>query len=120
VEGRRVLELVLERVDDLDVLRFRGSLTLANADGTIRVAVGASLDAGRRKLLFDLRKVEFMDSAAIGETVACTKRVHEAGGVLKLLIDAGSDVERVLTLSALDRVLEIFQDHDEAVASFAS
>jgi anti-anti-sigma factor len=119
-KARNVLELTVEKLDDLDLLRFGGSLTLANTDGPIRDAVGELLHAGRRSFLFDLREVSFMDSASIGETVACTKRVREAGGVLKLLVEPGSEVERVLTLSALDRVMEIFRDRDEAVSSFSS
>jgi anti-sigma B factor antagonist len=112
------LELTVRRADDLEVLEFGGSLTLADTDGPMREAVGSALEDGRHRFLFDLRQVSFMDSSSIGETVACAKRVREAGGQLKLLVTAGSEVDRVLTLSALDRVLEIFRDEGEALRSF--
>jgi anti-sigma B factor antagonist len=58
-----------------------------------------------------------MDSAGIGEHVACHKRAIEKSGTLKLLNPSGK-VYDLLMLTKLDEVFETFREEKEALVSF--
>ena len=60
-----------------------------------------------------------VDSAGIGELVACYKRAIEAKGVIKL-VNPASKVQDLLALTKLDEYFETYPSEAEALASFAS
>lgn len=75
------------------------------------------LDQGRSRIVLDLEKVRFMDSAGLGELVAWKKRAVERGGDVRLLRPRDR-VRELLELTALTRVFAIFETEAEAVAGF--
>ena len=75
------------------------------------------LDRGSSRIVLDLEKVRFMDSAGLGELVAWKKRAMDRGGDVRLLRPRDR-VREVLELTALTRVFEIFETEAEAVAGF--
>ena len=75
------------------------------------------LDRGHLKIVLDLSQVSFIDSAGLGELVACKKRTAERGGDIKLLRPAGQ-VHRLLVMTLLTRLFEVYQDEGTAVESF--
>ena len=81
--------------------------------------LGGLLDRKRVRLVLDLEKVRFMDSAGLGELVAWKKRALELGGDVRLL-HPRDRVRDLFELTALTRVFRIFEDEAEAVASFGS
>jgi len=81
--------------------------------------LGGLLDRKRVRLVLDLEKVRFMDSAGLGELVAWKKRALQLGGDVRLLRPRDR-VRDLFELTALTRVFRIFEDEAEAVASFGS
>jgi len=79
--------------------------------------IGALLDAGVSKIVLNLEKVRFIDSAGLGQLIACRKRTLQRGGDIKLL-NPGKQVHEVLVMTLLADVFEIHTDENEAVASF--
>ena len=77
----------------------------------------ALLDRGSSRIVLDLEKVRFMDSAGLGELVAWKKRALQRGGDLRLLRPR-ERVREVFELTALTRVFDIFEAEADAVASF--
>ena len=75
------------------------------------------LDRGHLKIVLDLSRVSFIDSAGLGELVACKKRTAERGGDVKLLRPAGQ-VHKLLVMTLLTRLFEVYQDEETAVESF--
>ncbi len=75
------------------------------------------LDRGHRKIILDLSRVGFIDSAGLGELVACKKRIAERGGDIKLLRPLGQ-VHKLLVMTLLTRLFEVYQDEQTAVSSF--
>jgi anti-sigma B factor antagonist len=75
------------------------------------------LDRGHRKIILDLSGVGFVDSAGLGELVACKKRTVERGGDIKLLRPVGQ-VHKLLVMTLLIRLFEVYQDEAEAIDSF--
>jgi anti-sigma B factor antagonist len=75
------------------------------------------LDQGSRKILLDLAQVTFLDSAGLGELIACRKRTLERGGDIRLVHPTGK-VRQLLEMLYLTRVFAIFEGEAEALASF--
>ena len=103
--------------DGVTILQPAGKITIGIGDVALREAVDEALDAGSKSLVVDFEKASKMDSSGMAELVAAYKRVRESGGEIKLL-HLPSNIRDVLTITQIARVFEIFEDEDEAVASF--
>jgi len=100
------------------IIDIVGRLTIGVGDVALREKVNELLDAGRRLFIFNMKDVPFMDSAGLGETVACKKRICERDGAVKLVTPRGTKPLEVFIITGLDRAFEIFDDEEEALASF--
>jgi len=99
------------------VLDLSGKITIGEGDSLLREQVHNLLEAGHSKILLNLEAVSYMDSAGIGELVACYKRAREKGGTVKLLRPSGK-VQDLLVLTKLEEVFENYPDEKAAIASF--
>jgi len=107
----------LRNIGKVAVLDIAGKITIGEGDVILREEVNKLLESDRKSILLNLDKVTYMDSAGIGELVACFKRSSEAGARLKLLNPSGR-VSDLLSLTKLQQVFEIFADEREALVSF--
>ncbi len=103
---------------DVRILDVAGRITIGRGDVELRQAIAAALEDGCRKLLLNLEKVAKADSAGVGELAAAYIRVTGLGGSIKLL-GLSPKVSGSLQVTRLTPIFEIFDDEDEAVASFA-
>lgn len=99
------------------VVDLSGKITIGEGDIKLRESVHSLLDEGRKNIVLNLGGVSYMDSAGIGELVACYKRAAEKGAGLKLLNPNGK-VQDLLILTKLQEIFDIFRDEREALASF--
>lgn len=111
------LKTTLREVGPVSVLDLAGKITIGEGDALLREHVHGLLEGGRSKILLNLEAVSYMDSAGIGELVACYKRAREKGGIVKLLRPSGK-VQDLLVLTKLEEVFENFGDEKSALASF--
>lgn len=102
---------------DVSVVDLSGKITIGEGDVVLRETVETLLKEGRSKLVLNLSRISYMDSAGIGELVACYKRSREKGGQLKLLNPSGK-VYDLLQLTKLEEIFETFRDEGEAIQSF--
>lgn len=77
------------------------------------------LEQDRRKIVLDLGSVTFLDSAGLGELIACKKRMVQSGGDIRLLRPSGK-VRDLLEMLHLMKIFQVFDDEPEALASFNS
>jgi anti-sigma B factor antagonist len=81
-------------------------------------ALNQAIEDGKRQLVLDLSKVEYMSSAGLREMVSALKRVKgPTGGDLRLA-SPSERVKEVLDLAGLDEIFEIYDTQVEAVGSF--
>ena len=99
------------------IVDVSGDVTIGKGDVKLREAVVDILETGQTKVLLNLQKVGFIDSAGLGELVACKKRSAEKGGDTKLLLPS-KRVRDLLVLVKLNEVFEIFENETQAVGSF--
>ena len=82
----------------------------------LQSALRDRIEAGTRKMVIDLASVSFLDSFGIGVIVATARKMSEKSGQLKLC-GVGDRVMMSLTITRLDRTLDIVADEQEAVRS---
>lgn len=111
------MKIPMRSRDGVTILQPAGKITIGIGDVAFRDAVDEALGAGSMSLLVDFQKASKMDSSGMAELVAAYKKVTESGGQIKLL-RLPSNIRDVLTITQIARVFEIFEDEDEAIASF--
>ena len=80
-------------------------------------AIDGLVAGGRREILIDLTPVTYVDSATIGCLMDLYRKIHNAGGHLKLS-GVQKRVETMLTMTGAQNFIEIHADEPGAVSSF--
>ena len=70
------------------------------------------------KVIFDLTRLEYIDSAAIGVLVMAVGLISKRYGGQVRLAGANERVSRILQITHLDRVLSMHNNMENACASF--
>lgn len=100
------------------LLELDGRLVADEGDRLLRECVTGLVTSGTRALLIDLHGVTYVDSGGIGALVAMYIHVMRRGGGLKLLRPSPC-ATRVLHITHLASVFEVFDDEALAIGSFA-
>jgi len=111
------MKATVREIGKVSVLDLSGKITIGEGDVVLREKVNEMLESSRLNILLNLGKVSYMDSAGIGELVACYKRAKEKSGIVKLLNPTGK-VYDLLQLTKLEEGFETFADEKEALVSF--
>jgi anti-sigma B factor antagonist len=112
---------IVERfVDDVVILDVRGGpISFSEASNQLLNAVRQLVQRGSRKILLNLRDVHYIDSDGLSEIVEGFRTTKDEGGMLKLC-GVVPGFRRLLAVTKLDRVIEVFESEDAAVRSFAA
>ena len=111
------MEIVEHRVGDVTILRLKGRLELDDGDVVLREHVDRLVAQGRVNLVLDMTDVTRMDSAGIGMLVGKYMTVKNRGGTLRLL-HLTDRTSRLLHVTRLETVFDIFEQEDAAIGSF--
>jgi len=112
-----MLKVSTRDVNGVWVIDLSGKITIGKGDLTLRESVDQALKDDHKSILLSLADVTYMDSAGIGELVACYKRVLERQGKMKLVNPAGR-ARDLLALTKLDEYFDTFSTEQEALATF--
>jgi anti-anti-sigma factor len=93
--------------DDMNALKMCEEFTELNS------LVGS--DWAKQKIALGFSEASYIDSAAIGWLLSLHKAMKEAGGKL-VLHSMSPSVRRVLTMMRLESVLNLADEHDDAIA----
>ena len=111
------MKVNVRTVGPVSIIDLSGKITIGEGDVVLRDRVSELLDSDQKHILLNLAKVSYMDSAGIGELVACYKRAREKEGNVKLLNPSGK-VYDLLQLTKLEEVFETYKNEGEALVSF--
>lgn len=112
------LVIAERRLGPVTIVELRGRLVADDGDTSFTNRITALLAFGHTNLAVDCARVTYIDSGGIGALVSMFLRVARRGGRLKLLRPSDR-VRRVLEMTRLIDVFEIFEDESAALRSFA-
>ena len=104
--------------DGIAYLTPIGSLDHAAA-GELQRQLLAAVDEGETRLALDLAQVSLIDSSGLGTIVAGFKAARAAGGSL-VLVNVNRDIQSIIRLTRLDKVLAVCADEQEVERRLAA
>jgi anti-sigma B factor antagonist len=112
------LDLSVEPSGDTTIVRVKTTKLTYPVLSAFFDEVRATLEDGHRHLILDLEAVTYIDSATIGCLVEIHRLVADLGGALRLS-GLRPRVHGMLSMTGVDRFLEVYGDEAKALASFA-
>lgn len=104
---------------DVLIISLIGRIVAGDPTAAFHELIYQAVELGSRKILVDMTDVTFIDSSGIGELVNAFLRVRNVGGRLKLT-RLPEKVRELMHITHLDKVMDIANNHEQAMAAFAS
>jgi len=95
------------------IVHLKGELDQHSAV-SLRINLDKKIMDGVSHLIFDLSELEFMDSSGIGIIIGRYKNITALGGSASVA-GAKPYVERILRMAALDRIIPIYSNVEDAL-----
>src|SRR5438445_11037731 len=105
-------------VGSVTIVDLSGRSVLGEGSAGLRDLLRKLVSEGIKKILLNLRNVDYIDSSGLGELVSAFTSMRSAGGVLKLL-NLSKRVQALLQITKLSTVFEITDDEATSVKSFS-
>ena len=110
------MKLNVRKVGEICVLDFHGKITIGDTC-LLGDKFKELLNDGERLFVFNLLEVPWLDSAGIGEMVACHKRARDVEARLKLVLKGKA--HDIFTFYELGKVFQLFEDMETALGNFS-
>jgi len=107
----------IRAVQGVTVVDLRGRIAFGEGNTLLRETISKVIIAGDKKVLLNMREVDFVDSSGIGEMVRSHMALRKQGGELKLT-NLSKVVDDLLRATALNRIFDIHKDEASAVSAF--
>jgi len=112
------VDIEVRSQSDVKVIKLHGRLNLGEAVDKMRQAFDDLTNAGATHFVVDLADVAMIDSSGIGLLVRCLTAAKQRGGSLKLLKPSKFALQTLRMIGLLG-LFEVFDDQEQAVASFS-
>ncbi|MEQ8768865.1 MAG: STAS domain-containing protein [Planctomycetota bacterium] len=107
------MEITIETTPSVDVASPQVESLDADNAKTFGETLSPQLE-GKKPLLVDLSTISFIDSAGLGAILSCLRRKSSSGGSLALC-NMSRQVASTFRLVRMDRIIDIFENRDEAL-----
>ncbi|HUL17434.1 MAG TPA: STAS domain-containing protein [Terriglobales bacterium] len=111
------MEIEIRTQSNVKVVKLQGKLVLGAALDRTSATLTDLLDAGETRFVLDLQDVPMIDSSGIGLLVRYLTTSKQRGGSLKLLNPSKFALQTLKLVRVLN-LFEVFEDQQQAVASF--
>ena len=111
------IKISSREVDHVIILDVNGRIVLGEETDKLRSTVRQLIANGKKKIILNLAKVDYIDSSGVGELVGSFTTVRNSGGELKLL-NLTPKVHDILNVTKLYTVFDVRDDEFKAVKSF--
>ena len=102
---------------DFTVVELTGHLNLGNELMSLETAVKRLIQEGARKLVIDVTRLDYIDSAGIGMLVGCNGQMDRAGGKMRVAGAQGA-VAKAFGIVHMDRITSLDADVEAALRNF--
>ncbi len=108
------------QVNDVTIVDLSGAVKLeGKGSSVLRETIKDLLLEGKKKIVLNLREINYVDTEGIGGLASVLTSVHKQGGELKF-VSLTRNVHAVLNIMKLDKVFHVMEDEAAAIASFNS
>jgi anti-sigma B factor antagonist len=107
------------RVEGVTIVDLRGKIDCGDGSRRLRETLSDLVTRSEKKVLLNMKEVDFVDSSGIGEMVRGHVQLAKIGGQLKL-VNLSKHVNMLLQVTRLNKVFEIFDNESTGIKSFAS
>lgn len=108
---KHALTITVESVDDVRVIRAVGELEIATVP-EMRAVVAEVSERRPRALVFDFRRISYLDSSGLGILVSAKKRLGADRGEVVVITEQPA-VLKALSLSGLDQIIGVYATEEE-------
>ena len=115
--GTMALEILQRDAEGVLIFDLEGRIVAGSEATDLRSSAASVVAGGSTKVIFNLKKVDYIDSTGLGSLVIAHSALEKAGGAIKLLHLSKRSSE-LLILTKLSTVFEIFDDEQAAINSF--
>lgn len=114
-KGGLRLFIETERIGSNLIVEIEGELDLETSP-TFRKVVDEKLNqyGSIKHLIFDLKKVSFIDSSGLGVILGRFKRLNQQGGKISA-VNVSEQIKRIFQLSGLLKIMEIYEERQDAL-----
>jgi len=105
-------------VGGVTIVDLSGRIVLGDGSTALRDLVRNLISAGNKKILLNLRNVDYIDSSGLGELVSAFTSMRSRGGALKLL-NLSKRVQALLQITKVYTMFDITDDEATSVKSFS-
>ncbi len=111
------MDIELRSLGQVKLVKLRGRLNLGDSVDRLRDTLADLMSSGDTRVVLDLSEVPWIDSSGIGLLVKILTSAKQRGGSIKLLNPSKFTVQTLKMICLLD-LFEVFDDQEQAVASF--
>jgi anti-sigma B factor antagonist len=110
------VQIVARAINGWTILDLSGDIDLANSPAMRKALLGEIKEKRTRKVFLNLKNVRYIDSSGIASLVEGLKASRDQGSRL-ILYGLNKTVREVMQLSRLQKIFEIYEDEEQALAS---
>ncbi len=111
------LEITQRETNGVYLLSLSGRLVLGEESIGLRTMIDNLLTSGATRMVINLERVNYVDSAGLGALIEMHRKAKAKGGRL-LLCNLGPKLKQALEIARLLPIFETCPSEAEAVASF--
>jgi anti-sigma B factor antagonist len=112
------MHVELRQRGDVVVVDLQGKLTAGLGDQILRDTIDELLAAAWKRIVLNLTRVPFVDSAGVGELVAGLRTAQRFGAAIKL-VSAADRVQAALYVARLLPIFDVHPSEEAAIQAFA-
>src|SRR5580698_6847432 len=109
------MEIKKELKDGIVVIYLSGNLLGENANGPVLDYLKLQLEAGNKKVLFNLTDLKFINSTGLGMLMTAIARVRNAGGEM-YLCNVPEIMTKILKMMKIENTFPIAATEQEVVS----
>ena len=114
-----LLEIEQRRIEpDITIVELAGRLALGRESQRIETLVEELARSGERKVVLDMGRIDYIDSAGVGLVALAAGKLREGGGRVIVVAPEGR-VLHLLQMTQMTAIVTVVSTSAEATAAFA-
>ncbi|MDP1808362.1 MAG: STAS domain-containing protein [Actinomycetota bacterium] len=107
------LQVTTDHANNIPIINVTGQIDMNNYV-EVHELILSEISSGHPNIVLNFKKLNFMDSATLGMLLRSLDKAKQQGGLLVLVTNPF--VDRVLAVTGLTHLFELFSSDDDAIA----